>query len=75
MKNKSIYVILMNTGTLLSRTIKLVTHYEYSHVVLSLDDTYTKLYSFGRKKLKNAKYLEKYKFLYTFVSWRKRLQR
>ena len=43
----------MNTGTLLSRTIKLITRYEYSHVVLSLDDSYTKLYSFGRKKVYN----------------------
>lgn len=53
MKERSIYVILMNTGTLLSRTIKLITRYEYSHVVLSLDDSYTKLYSFGRKHVRN----------------------
>lgn len=53
MEIKSIYVILMNTGTLLSRTIKLITRYEYSHVVLSLDDSYTKLYSFGRKHIYN----------------------
>ncbi|MBE6148821.1 MAG: hypothetical protein E7167_04990 [Firmicutes bacterium] len=53
MKEKSVYVILMNTGTLLSRTIKLITRYEYSHVVLSLDNTYTKLYSFGRKRVHN----------------------
>ena len=53
MNSKSIYVILMNTGTLLSRTIKLITRYEYSHVVLSLDDSYTKLYSFGRKHVRN----------------------
>lgn len=43
----------MNTGTLLSKTIKLITRYKYSHVVLALDDTYTKLYSFGRKHVYN----------------------
>ena len=49
MKDKSIYIILMNTGTLLSKTIRFITRYKYSHVVLSLDDSYKKLYSFGRK--------------------------
>lgn len=43
----------MNTKTLLSRTIKVITRFKYSHVVLSLDDSYTKLYSFGRKKVYN----------------------
>jgi len=43
----------MNTKTLLSRAIRLITHYKYTHVVLSLDDSYTKLYSFGRKHVYN----------------------
>lgn len=50
---KKIYIILMNTNTLPSKFISLFTRYKYSHVVLSLDNTYTKLYSFGRKKLYN----------------------
>lgn len=43
----------MNTGTLLSKTIRFVTRYKYSHVVLSLDNSFKKLYSFGRKKVHN----------------------
>lgn len=50
---KSIYVVLMNTGTIPSRIIKNVTRYKYSHVVLSLDDSYKKLYSFGRRTIRN----------------------
>jgi len=53
MGEKSIYIILMNTGTLLSKTIRFITKYKYSHVVLSLDDSFSKLYSFGRKKVHN----------------------
>lgn len=50
---KSIYIILMNTGTIPSRVIQISTRYKYSHVVLSLDDKYKKLYSFGRKSINN----------------------
>ncbi|MBQ6840607.1 MAG: hypothetical protein IJO63_00625 [Bacilli bacterium] len=53
MKDKSVYIILMNTGTLLSRVIRMITRYPYTHVVLSMDNTYTKLYSFGRKRVHN----------------------
>lgn len=53
MKDRSVYIILMNTGTILSRIIKVVTRYPYTHVVLSMDNTYTKLYSFGRRKVHN----------------------
>ena len=48
-----IYVILMNTGTLVGSTIKKFSKYKYSHVVLSLDSTFEKLYSFGRKNVYN----------------------
>ena len=43
----------MNTGTYLSKVIIRITNYKYSHVVLSLDNKYTKLYSFGRKTVHN----------------------
>lgn len=43
----------MNTGTIPSKIISTFTHYNYSHVVLSLDDKYQKLYSFGRKEVHN----------------------
>lgn len=48
-----VYVILMDTGTLVGNTIKKFSNYKYSHVVLSLDSTFEKLYSFGRKKVHN----------------------
>lgn len=50
---KNVYIVLMNTGTIPSRLIKNFTRYKYSHVVLSLDDSYKKLYSFGRRKVHN----------------------
>lgn len=53
MSNKKIYIILMNTGTIPNTIIRYVTKYQYGHVVLSLDNSYEKLYSFGRKHLNN----------------------
>lgn len=50
---KKIYIILMNTRTIPSRLIKKFTRYKYSHVVLSLDSSYTKLYSMGRRTIHN----------------------
>ncbi len=50
---KKIYVGLLQTGTIASIAIKYFTHYKYSHVVLALDDSYQKLYSFGRKTFRN----------------------
>lgn len=51
MTDRYIYILLMHTGTILDRTIRVLTRYPYSHVALSLDDTYEKFYSFGRKKV------------------------
>lgn len=56
MTDKYIYILLMHTGTILDRIIRRVTRYPYSHVVISLDDSYTKLYSFGRKKVHSVFY-------------------
>lgn len=50
---KNIYIILMDTGTIPSIVIKNVIKYKYSHVALSLDDSYKKLYSFGRRNVHN----------------------
>lgn len=50
---KSIYVVLMHTGTIPSRGVSIFTRYKYSHVVLSLDTSLTKLYSFGRRTIRN----------------------
>lgn len=45
---KKIYIILTYSGSLLSKTIKLVKKYEYTHVSISLDKDLNQMYSFGR---------------------------
>lgn len=50
---KNIYLILTHTGTTWSRIIKKFNDYKYSHVMLSLDDNFDRMYSFGRKKWYN----------------------
>lgn len=50
---KDIYILQMHTGTIPSIIIKLFTRYKYSHVLLSLDNSFNKMYSFGRKQLFN----------------------
>lgn len=47
---KKIYLVLMHTKTLPSKIIKVFTHYRYSHVAISLDESCETLYSFGRRK-------------------------
>ena len=48
MSKKSIYLVFSSTGTILSKCIKYYTKDQYVHVSLSLDDTFEKMYSFGR---------------------------
>lgn len=50
---KDIYILQMHTGTIPSIIIKLFTRYKYSHVLLSLDSSFKRMYSFGRKQLFN----------------------
>ena len=45
---KKIYIVLTQTGTLLSRTVKLWTGKKYNHVSIALDEKLEQLYSFGR---------------------------
>lgn len=45
---KKIYIILTNSGTVLSRLIKLYTRKQYTHVSIALDKKLRKMYSFGR---------------------------
>lgn len=45
---KKIYIVMTQTGTLLSRVIKLYTGCEYAHVSISLDKNLDEMYSFGR---------------------------
>ena len=48
MNKKNIYIVLTQTGTVLSRVLKTVTGAEYNHVSIALDETLTDMYSFGR---------------------------
>ena len=49
MGHKYIYLVFSYTGSNLSNVIRLATKDTYTHVSLSLDDTFTEMYSFGRK--------------------------
>lgn len=51
--DKEIYILLSNTGTLFSRTIKLYTKAPYNHTSIGFDMELKELYSFGRKKPNN----------------------
>ncbi|MBE6551131.1 MAG: hypothetical protein E7665_03225 [Ruminococcaceae bacterium] len=46
---KNVYIVLTQTGTVLSRIIKAITGAEYNHSSISLTDTLTPMYSFGRR--------------------------
>lgn len=46
---KKIYIIVSQTGTMLSRLIKMVTGKQYTHAAIALDGRLNKMYSFGRK--------------------------
>lgn len=46
---KTIYILLTRTNTILSRCIHAAPGNSYTHAALSLDDSFTQLYSFGRK--------------------------
>lgn len=49
---KKLYLFLSKTGTVPSKIIGKVSRARFSHVCLSFDDTFTNMYSFGRKTLK-----------------------
>ena len=48
MNNRSIYIVLSQTGTVFSRILKLFTRAEYNHASISLNSTLENMYSFGR---------------------------
>ncbi|WP_414838973.1 hypothetical protein [Carnobacterium sp. TMP28] len=48
-----IYLVLTDTNTILSKTIKFYTKAEYNHASLALDSSLTDMYSFGRKRPNN----------------------
>ncbi|MCI8609442.1 MAG: hypothetical protein HFE73_07345 [Firmicutes bacterium] len=46
---KTIYLLLTRTNTVLSKCIHAATRNDFTHVALSLDDSFEYMYSFGRK--------------------------
>jgi hypothetical protein len=48
MKYKYIYLVFSKTGTWLSRTLNIFSETKYVHASLSFEDSFTKMYSFGR---------------------------
>ena len=46
---KQLYIIVSQTGTILSRILKLITKAKYNHSSISLDPNLEQMYSFGRK--------------------------
>jgi len=48
-QDKQIYIVISQTGTILSRFLKVITGADYNHVSLSLNPDLKLLYSFGRK--------------------------
>ena len=51
---KQIYIVITQTGTILSRILKLFTGAEYNHSSVSLSSDLSQMYSFGRKHPYNA---------------------
>ena len=51
---KQIYIVLTNTGTVLSKIIRAYTKDEFAHVSISLDKELQEMYSFGRLNPYNA---------------------
>lgn len=51
--NRKLYILLTDTGSLLTKMIKLYTKKPYNHVSLSLDGHLLHVYSFGRKRPRN----------------------
>ncbi len=48
-----IYIVITQTGTILSKILKLITGAKYNHVSLSISEEIDTLYSFGRKNAYN----------------------
>ncbi|MDB6352943.1 hypothetical protein PH235_05170 [Trichococcus sp. K1Tr] len=53
MSDQKIYLLLTDTGSMLTRTIKLFTRNKYNHVSLAFDAELANTFSFGRKKANN----------------------
>ncbi len=54
--SKNIYIVVSQTGTVLSRVLRFFTRAEYCHASISLDERLGEMYSFGRKNPYNPFY-------------------
>ncbi|MCM3389905.1 C40 family peptidase [Ureibacillus chungkukjangi] len=52
-EKKTVYILLTDTGTVLTKIIKWYTNAPYNHVSIGFDDKLNEIYSFGRKNPKN----------------------
>lgn len=52
-QEKKIYILLTDTGTILTRLIKFYTRKPYNHISIALDAELMEIYSFGRKAENN----------------------
>lgn len=50
---KNVYIILSQSGTLISKALKFFSHDEFNHSSICIDDSFKKFYSFGRLKINN----------------------
>jgi len=50
---KAVYILLTDTGTVLTKIIKLYTNAPYNHVSIVFDEKLDEIYSFGRKTPRN----------------------
>ncbi|WP_428912267.1 hypothetical protein [Niallia sp. Krafla_26] len=53
-RKRKIYILLTDTGTVLTRMIKFYTKKPYNHASIAFDAELMEVYSFGRKKPKNS---------------------
>lgn len=53
MREKKIYLLLTDTGTLFTRLIKVYTKKPYNHASIAFDEELSTVYSFGRKNPRN----------------------
>lgn len=53
MLERDIFIVLTDTGTLLTRMIRLYTKLPLNHVSIAFDESLTEVYSFGRKRPRN----------------------
>lgn len=72
--NKEIYIIVSQTGTILSRILKVITKAKYNHASISVDRSMKTMYSFGRLNPYNpvvGGFVKESPFFGTFKRFRK----